>query len=74
VWTTGAWAGRDFILTDALVSNGQRTSHDAPKGPASFDGPTGVFVHPTKQLLVLVVDNAIVLYDPSNGANAIVST
>lgn len=75
VWTVGAWAGtRDFILTDALVSNGQRTSHDAPNGPASRDGATGVFVHPTKPLLVLVVDNAVVLYDPATGANAIVST
>jgi hypothetical protein len=75
VWTAGAWLStqRDFILTDVSASNGQRTGYEAASGPSSYDGVLGVWVHPTKALLVLNVDNGIVLYDPATGGSNLLS-
>lgn len=75
VWTSGGWAGSSgFTLTEVLASNGQRTAREGKSGPASYnDELTGVWVHPTKPLLVIATDNAFSLYDPATGNSAIIS-
>ena len=74
VWTVGSWGGSSTAtITEVATSNGARTGHDTVSGPVSRDAPTGVWVHPTKPFLVLVVDDSLVLYDPKTFGSTLLS-
>jgi hypothetical protein len=67
-WTIGQYAGGMFQLASVDPSTGNRTAYMGSRGPvvsAQASNP-GVWVYPGSSLLVLTLDNAFILYEPSN--------
>lgn len=70
VWTSGAFAGNSTVLTRVVLASGDREAVPLEAGPAYYGLQSGgaIFQHPTKDLLLMVVDSyAVVLLDPASG-------
>ncbi len=64
-----------FRLVEVSRATGQRRVLAKDTGPARTEPKTRqlVFSHPTLAALVLVIDGAVVVYDPANGNNNVIS-
>ncbi len=64
-----------FRLMEVNRLSGARRVLAKTIGPARSDPKTRqlVFVHPTRAALLLVIDGAVVVYDPANGNNNVLS-
>ncbi len=64
-----------FRLMEVNRGSGARRVLAKTVGPARSDPKTRqmVFVHPTRAALLLVIDGAVVIYDPASGNNNILS-
>ncbi len=75
VWTVGSLFEGGFHLVEVNTATGARTLHDQSVGPARTEPQSRelVFAHPSLAAVVVVVDGAVVIYDPATDNSNVLS-
>lgn len=74
-WTVGSAFEGGFHLVEVNVATGERKLHAEDVGPARTSAyfPKHVFVHPTLAAVIVVMDGAVILYDPATDESNVLS-